>query len=102
MLIMDCFIIGIVKGEFFLDVGEMFNNYGDCVVLWDNYEFFVYEMMCSLCIFIINVGNGLDEYFIQVLVDFYMILKWKLELVVIGDDKVDLIWIGVVGVFNQM
>lgn len=102
MSITDRSTTGIAKGESLSDVGEMFNNYGDCVVLRDNYESSVHEMMRSLRIPIINAGNGLDEHPTQALADLYTILKWKPELVATGDDKADPIRIGVVGVPNQM
>ncbi|GHG05157.1 aspartate/ornithine carbamoyltransferase family protein [Thalassotalea marina] len=80
MSITDRSTTGIAKGESLADVAEMFNNYGDCVVLRESNESSVKEMMDSLRIPIINAGNGLDEHPTQALSDLYTIFKWRPEL----------------------
>lgn len=80
MSITDRASTGIAKGESLEDIGEMFNNYGDCVVLRDIGESSVFDMMRSLCIPIINAGNGTDEHPTQALADIYTILKWRPEI----------------------
>lgn len=80
----------------------MFNNYGDCVVFWDSDFGVVYVMMFIFWILIINVGNGIDEYFIQVMVDLYMIFKWCFKFVEVEVVFVDWICIGIVGIFLWM
>jgi len=72
---------GIAKGETLSDVGEMFNNYADCVVLRDTREESLREMMNSLRIPIINAGNGFDEHPTQAMADLYTIFKWRPELI---------------------
>ncbi|MAR90693.1 MAG: aspartate carbamoyltransferase [Pseudomonadota bacterium] len=102
MSITDRSTTGIAKGERLSDVGEMFNNYGDCVVLRDNNEASVTEMMRSLRIPIINAGNGLDEHPTQALADLYTIFKWAPSLLVEGSTEQPPIRMGVVGVPNKM
>lgn len=81
MSITDRSTTGIAKGESLRDVAEMFNNYGDCVVLRDSNEESVREMMTALRIPIINAGNGTDEHPTQALADLYTIFKWRPDLV---------------------
>jgi aspartate carbamoyltransferase catalytic subunit len=102
MSITDRSTTGIAKGESLSDVGEMFNNYGDCVVLRDTNESSVREMMRSLRIPIINAGNGLDEHPTQALADLYTIFKWRPGLLSESDDKPAPIRIGIIGVPNKM
>lgn len=77
MSITDPSTTGIAKGESLRDVAEMFNNYGDLVVLRDTNNRAVYEMVESLRIPIINAGNGTDEHPTQALADMYTIFKWR-------------------------
>ena len=81
MSITDRSTTGIAKGECLSDIAEMFNNYGDCVVLRDNNETSLEEMIDSLRIPIINAGNGADEHPTQALSDMYAIFKWRPDLV---------------------
>ncbi len=100
MSITDRSTTGIAKGEALADVAEMFNNYGDCVVLRDNQQSSLYEMMDALRIPIINAGNGLDEHPTQALADLYAIFKWRPELLDASSGAQ--IKIGVIGVPNKM
>lgn len=102
MSITDRSTTGIAKGESLSDVGEMFNNYGDCVVLRDTNESSVHEMMRSLRIPIINAGNGLDEHPTQAMADLYTIFKWRPDLVSTETLANKPVKIGVVGVPNKM
>jgi aspartate carbamoyltransferase catalytic subunit len=81
MSITDRSTTGIAKGESLADVAEMFNNYGDCVVLRDSNEHSVREMMNNLRIPIINAGNGCDEHPTQAMADLYAMFKWRPDLV---------------------
>lgn len=101
MSITDRTTTGIAKGESLQDVAEMFNNYGDCVVLRDNDENSVRFMMESLRIPIINAGNGIDEHPTQALSDLYTIFKWRPSLLNIVMDN-QKIHIGIIGVPNKM
>ena len=102
MSITDRSTTGIAKGESLSDVGEMFNNYGDCVVLRDTNESSVKEMMRSLRIPIINAGNGLDEHPTQALADLYTIFKWKPEMLGEPGSGFSPIRLGIIGVPNKM
>ncbi|QJR82648.1 aspartate carbamoyltransferase [Alteromonas pelagimontana] len=95
MSITDRSTTGLAKGESLADVGEMFNNYGDCVVLRDTNANSVRDMMGALRIPIINAGNGTDEHPTQAFADLYTILKWKPSLIADpGGEKINLCLIG--------
>lgn len=100
MSITDRSTTGIAKGEGLADVAEMFNNYGDCVVLRDNCNHSLYDMMDSLRIPIINAGNGTDEHPTQALADMYAIFKWRPDL--LDPAVTNKIRVGVIGVPNKM
>ncbi len=102
MSITDRSTTGIAKGESLADVGEMFNNYADCVVLRDTREESLTEMMGSLRIPIINAGNGIDQHPTQAMADIYTIFKWRPDLCAeqVPDDR--RIRIGVIGVPDKM
>jgi len=102
MSITDRSTTGIAKGESLADVGEMFNNYGDCVVLRDTNESSVREMTQSLRIPIINAGNGLDEHPTQALADLYTIFKWRPNLLSESPKIRQSVKIGIVGLPNKM
>ncbi len=95
MSITDRSTTGIAKGESLADVGEMFNNYGDCVVLRDTNANSVREMMSALRIPIINAGNGTDEHPTQAMADLYTIFKWMPSLITSeGKEKINLCVVG--------
>ncbi|HET8817002.1 MAG TPA: aspartate carbamoyltransferase [Pseudidiomarina sp.] len=100
MSITDRSTTGIAKGECLADVAEMFNNYGDCVVLRDTQDSSLFEMMDALRIPIINAGNGVDEHPTQALSDMYAIFKWRPEL--IDPANHSQIKLGIIGVPNKM
>jgi len=102
MSITDRATTGIAKGESLADVGEMFNNYGDCVVLRDINKESPYEMMRSLRIPIINAGNGIDEHPTQALADIYTMFKWRPSLVKRRRSKDTKLKVGIVGVPDKM
>ncbi len=93
---------GIAKGESHADIAEMFNHYGDCVVLRDSDGESIYRMAPSLRIPIINAGNGTDEHPTQAMADLYTIFKWRPDLSrphVPVDERVR---IGIVGLPKRM
>lgn len=100
MSITDPSTTGIAKGETLQDVGEMFNNYGDVVVLRDRSEQSVYDMLDTLRIPIINAGNGIDEHPTQALSDIYAIAKWKPEFT--AENPSEKISIGIIGTPGKM
>jgi len=102
MSITDPATTGIAKGESLADVAEMFNNYGDLVVLRDASETSVYEMLGSLRIPIINAGNGIDEHPTQALADIYALFKWRPELMNRTVPAEQKIRIGIIGMPSRM
>src|SRR5690606_28397376 len=71
---------GVAKGESLSDIGEMFNAYGDVVVMRHTQTEAIDEVMHNLRIPLINAGNGSGEHPTQALSDWFAILKWKPEL----------------------
>lgn len=102
MSITDRSTTGIAKGESLHDVAEMFNNYGDCVVLREGNAEAIYEMTEALRIPIINAGNGIDEHPTQAMADLYTIFKWRPQLTQAEVAPADRIRIGVVGIPGRM
>ena len=102
MSITDRSTTGIAKGESLSDVGQMFNNYADCVVLRDTRRESLYEMMDSLRIPIINAGNGIEEHPTQAMADLYTIFKWRPRLLADEVKENERISIGIVGVPHRM
>ncbi len=102
MSITDIATTGIAKGESLTDVAEMFNNYGDLVVLRDSNEQAVYEMLGSLRIPIINAGNGVDEHPTQALADLYAMFKWRPALLDPQLSEDQQVRIGIIGVPGRM
>ena len=102
MSITDPATTGIAKGESLQDVAEMFNHYGDVVVLRDTHEEAIYEMLPSLRVPIINAGNGIDEHPTQALADLYALFKWRPELTQSEVADKDKITIGIIGVPSRM
>lgn len=102
MSITDRSTTGIAKGECIEDVAEMFNNYGDCVVLRDNNTESLAKMMDTLRIPIVNAGNGSDEHPTQAMADMYAIFKWRPELLTKDFDPARRVRIGIVGIPGRM
>jgi aspartate carbamoyltransferase catalytic subunit len=73
-------VTGIAKGESLSDIGEMFNTYGDLVVIRHPDESSVGELASGLTLPLINAGNGCDAHPTQALIDWYTLLKWRPEL----------------------
>ncbi len=71
---------GQAKGESLSDIGEMFNAYGDVVIVRHTKTTAIEEIMQNLRIPLINAGNGTGEHPTQALADWFAILKWKPEL----------------------
>lgn len=81
----DGSVTGSAKGESVADIGQMFNSYGDLVVLRHCETEALAEMVPCLEIPIVNAGNGSGEHPTQALVDWFALLKWRPQL---GDDEV--------------
>jgi aspartate carbamoyltransferase catalytic subunit len=93
---------GVAKGESLSDIGEMFNAYGDMVVMRHTETDAVKKIMKNLRLPLINAGNGTGEHPTQALADWFAILKWKPEL---KKDKVkpeNRIHLGILGTPGSM
>ncbi len=71
---------GRAKGESIQDIGEMFNAYGDLVIMRNTRTEAPGELMERLRLPLINAGNGTGEHPTQALSDWYALLKWRPEL----------------------
>ncbi|WMJ74478.1 aspartate carbamoyltransferase [Cytophagaceae bacterium ABcell3] len=92
---------GAAKGESLSDIGEMFNAYGDIVVMRHTETEAVNEILQNLRLPLINAGNGSGEHPTQALADWFAILKWKPQLAekLKEEDKIHL---GILGTPGSM
>ncbi len=72
----DAAITGVKKGESLGDIGEMFNAYGDLVIIRHTETDALERILRNLRIPLINAGNGSGEHPTQALADWYALLKW--------------------------
>lgn len=82
------------------DIGELFNNHGDGIILRHNQNDSVHEMRDSLPITIDNAGNGIHEHLTQAMADLYTIFKWRpkhLNASMAGSEGIRIGFIGVPG-----
>ncbi len=68
---------GQAKGESLADIGEMFNAYGDMVIMRNTITESVDQIREKLQLPLVNAGNGSGEHPTQGLADWYAILKWN-------------------------
>lgn len=71
---------GVAKGESLRDIGEMFNTYGDLVVMRHPETESLGQIRSHLLLPIINAGNGSGEHPTQAMIDMYTLLKWRPDL----------------------
>ncbi len=71
---------GVRKGEALEDIGEMFNAYGDLVIMRHTETDSLERLQRGLRIPLINAGNGSGEHPTQALSDWYALLKWRPDL----------------------
>jgi aspartate carbamoyltransferase catalytic subunit len=102
MSITDPKSTGMAKGESLADIAEMFNNYGDVIVLRSSEGQAVYEMLDGLRIPIVNAGNGIDEHPTQAMADLYTLAKWRPELFQEAVAPEQRIRVGIIGVPSRM
>ena len=67
---------GVKKGESLEDIGEMFNAYGDLVIMRHTATDAIERICRGLRLPIINAGNGTREHPTQALADWYALIKW--------------------------
>ncbi|HSM28111.1 MAG TPA: aspartate carbamoyltransferase, partial [Thioalkalivibrio sp.] len=102
MSITDPKSTGMAKGESLADIAEMFNNYGDVIVLRSSEGEAVYDMLENLRIPIVNAGNGIDEHPTQAMADLYTLAKWRPELFQGEVAPEQRIRVGIIGVPSRM
>lgn len=73
-------VTGIAKGESLADIGEMFNTYGDVVIMRHPDTDSIDEIRKNLQRPLINAGNGTGHHPTQALIDWYALLKWRPDL----------------------
>ncbi len=93
---------GVAKGESLADIGEMFNAYGDLVVIRHTETNSVEEISRNLRLPLINAGNGSGQHPTQALADWFAILKWKPKLKATEVDAKDKIHLGILGTPGSM
>jgi len=98
----DARVTGIAKGESLADIGEMFNSYGDLVVMRHPDTDAIERLGRNLDLPLINAGNGSGEHPTQALVDWYALLKWRPALVHAECPESSRINLGIVGTPGNM
>ena len=93
---------GIAKGESLADIGEMFNTYGDIVIMRHPETDSVDEIRRNLQRPLINAGNGSGQHPTQALVDWYALLKWRPELVSSDCPEDRRVHLGIIGTPGSM
>lgn len=88
---------GVAKGESLSDIGEMFNAYGDLVVIRHTETSALEKIAKNLRVPLINAGNGSGEHPTQALTDWFAILKWKPQLKEERLPEEDRIHLGILG-----
>ena len=95
-------VTGIAKGESLEDIGEMFNTYGDLVVLRHPETDSIERIRRNLQIPLVNAGNGSGEHPTQALLDWYTILKWRPALMLPQPREESRIHLGIIGTPGSM
>jgi aspartate carbamoyltransferase catalytic subunit len=95
-------VTGIAKGESLADIGEMFNTYGDLVVMRHPDTDAVDQVRTHLHLPLVNAGNGSGEHPTQALLDWYTLLKWRPSLGLVEAPAEDRIHLGIIGTPGSM
>ncbi|MCH8474790.1 MAG: hypothetical protein LAT55_06125 [Opitutales bacterium] len=99
----DAAITGVKKGESIGDIGEMFNAYGDAVIMRHTETEALKEILGNLRIPLINAGNGSGEHPTQALTDWYALLKWRPNLAQpFAGDPAERLHLGIMGTPGTM
>ncbi len=91
---------GVKKGESIEDIGEMFNAYGDVVIMRHTDTDALERIRQGLRLPIINAGNGTGEHPTQALADWYALIKWCPDL--INPDVKQALNLGILGTPGSM
>jgi aspartate carbamoyltransferase catalytic subunit len=97
----DAKVTGVAKGESLEDIGEMFNSYGDVVIMRHTETDSIERVQECLMRPLINAGNGSGEHPTQALVDWYALLKWRPDLLLPAPTEKP-IHLGVIGTPGSM
>lgn len=95
-------VTGIAKGESLADIGEMFNTYGDVVIMRHPDTDSIDEIRRNLQRPLINAGNGSGHHPTQALIDWYTLLKWRPELSTEGCPADRRVHLGIIGTPGSM
>jgi aspartate carbamoyltransferase catalytic subunit len=95
-------VTGIAKGESLADIGEMFNTYGDVVIMRHPDTDSVEKIRTNLQRPLINAGNGSGHHPTQALVDWFAMLKWRPELCTADCPPERRVHLGIVGTPGSM
>ena len=95
-------VTGIAKGESLADIGEMFNTYGDVVIMRHPDTDSVDDIRRNLQRPLINAGNGSGHHPTQALIDWYALLKWRPELIQSDCPAQKKIHLGIIGTPGSM
>jgi aspartate carbamoyltransferase catalytic subunit len=95
-------LTGVKKGESLEDIGEMFNAYGDLVVMRHTDTDSLERLQESLRLPLVNAGNGSGEHPTQALADWYALSKWRPSLTSDGSPKEPGLHIGILGTPGSM
>jgi aspartate carbamoyltransferase catalytic subunit len=95
-------VTGIAKGETLSDIGEMFNTYGDIVVMRHPDTDSIEQIRRNMTVPLVNAGNGSGQHPTQALLDWYTLLKWNPSFVFDEVDESERIHLGIVGTPGSM
>jgi len=95
-------VTGVAKGESLEDIGEMFNSYGDLVIMRHPETSAIEQVQRGLIRPVINAGNGSGEHPTQAMVDWYALTKWRPRLIRPDCPPDERLHIGVVGTPGSM
>ncbi|QDV26304.1 aspartate/ornithine carbamoyltransferase family protein [Aureliella helgolandensis] len=95
-------VTGIAKGESLADIGEMFNTYGDVVIMRHPDTQSIDEIRRNLQRPLINAGNGSGHHPTQALTDWYALLKWRPELCFEDCPEDQQVHLGIIGTPGSM
>ncbi len=95
-------VTGMAKGESLADIGEMFNTYGDLVIMRHPQTDSIDEIRKNLDLPLINAGNGSGQHPTQALLDWYALLKWRPELATDSCPKSKQVHLGIIGTPGSM
>lgn len=95
-------VTGVKKGESLEDIGEMFNAYGDLLIMRHTETDSAERIRQNLRIPLINAGNGSGEHPTQAMADWYALLKWSPRLADTNNSIKQKLQLGILGTPGSM